>query len=59
MASFSQHRAHVLANRVLARDTYLIRLELPDIAKVIRPGQFVMVRLPNGTDPLLLRRGIQ
>jgi dihydroorotate dehydrogenase electron transfer subunit len=55
MASFSQHHAAVLANRVLARDTYLIRLDIPDIARVIRPGQFVMLRLAAGTDPLLGR----
>ena len=55
MASFFQRRAAILINRVLARDTYLIRLELPDIAGVIRPGQFVMIHLMAGTDPLLGR----
>jgi dihydroorotate dehydrogenase electron transfer subunit len=54
-ASFHQHRARVLANRVLARDTLLIRLEAPDIARAIRPAQFVMLRLPATTDPLLGR----
>ena len=54
MPFFFQHRAAILANRVLARATYLIRLETPNVAKVIRPGQFVMLRLP-GTNPLLGR----
>src|SRR4051812_3305606 len=54
-APFFQHRASVLLNRPLARDTYLIRLEVPDLAQAIRPGQFVMLRLPHGTDPLLGR----
>jgi len=39
----------------MARATYRIRLETPRLANVIRPGQFVMVRLPNVTDPLLGR----
>src|SRR5262249_39766820 len=40
------------ANQKLARDTYLIRLEAPAIAAAIRPGQFIMLRPPAGTDPL-------
>ena len=52
---FFQLRAPVLANRQLARDTYLIRLEAPDLANAIRPGQFVMLRLPGRSDPLLGR----
>jgi dihydroorotate dehydrogenase electron transfer subunit len=55
MASFHQVRASVVANRRLARDTFLIRLLVPEIAATIRPGQFVMLRLEWGTDPLLGR----
>jgi dihydroorotate dehydrogenase electron transfer subunit len=55
MSTFLQCRAPILANHKLARDTYLIRLEVPEIAQRIRPGQFVMLRLANGTDPLLGR----
>jgi dihydroorotate dehydrogenase electron transfer subunit len=55
MASFFQHRAPIVLQRTLARDTYLIRLETPQIAGAIRPGQFVMLRLPGSTDPLLGR----
>ncbi|HEX3314472.1 MAG TPA: FAD-binding oxidoreductase, partial [Gemmataceae bacterium] len=47
--------APVLEHRLLARDTYLVRLETPEIAAVIRPGQFVMLRLPGVSDPLLGR----
>src|SRR5262245_48061171 len=50
-----QQRSLVLANQVLARDTYLIRLEAPPLARAIRPGQFVMIRLPQSFDPLLAR----
>ena len=45
----------VLVNRLLARDTYLIRFEAPELARSIRPGQFLMLRLPHVTDPLLGR----
>jgi dihydroorotate dehydrogenase electron transfer subunit len=55
MSSFCQLRAPVLLNRLLARDTYLIRLGAPDLARAIRPGQFVMLRLPERADPLLGR----
>ncbi len=39
----------------LARDTYRIRFECPDIARRIVPGQFLMMRLAGGNDPLLGR----
>ncbi|MGL6094979.1 MAG: dihydroorotate dehydrogenase electron transfer subunit [Fimbriiglobus sp.] len=39
----------------LAERTYRIRLECPPIAAAIRPGQFVMLRLPDSSDPLLGR----
>src|SRR5262245_60339136 len=55
MASFIQQRAAVLANRRLARDTFLIRLHAPELARAIRPGQFVMLRSATGSDPLLGR----
>lgn len=54
-AHFRQCRAAVLENVPLARDTYRVRLHAPDIAAAIRPGQFLMLRWPNGTDPLLGR----
>jgi dihydroorotate dehydrogenase electron transfer subunit len=45
----------VLENVPLARQTYRIRLQTPAMAKVIRPGQFLMIRLPKHSDPLLGR----
>lgn len=47
--------APIVDHRPLARDTYRVRLECPDLARAIRPGQFVMLRLPSTTDPLLGR----
>jgi dihydroorotate dehydrogenase electron transfer subunit len=51
----TQARVSVIENVQLARDTYRIRLECPDIARRIVPGQFVMLRLPRVNDPLLGR----
>ena len=45
----------VLENVPLARQTYRLRLDTPEMAKAIRPGQFLMIRLPNHSDPLLGR----
>ena len=55
----------ILENVAIARDTYRLRLGDADMARTIKPGQFVMIRPgPEGaTDPLLgrpagtLRRG--
>lgn len=47
--------AAVRENRRLARDTYRIRFAAPELARLIRPGQFLMLRLPGTTDPLLGR----
>jgi dihydroorotate dehydrogenase electron transfer subunit len=45
----------VWENVLLARGTYRIRLHTPELARAIRPGQFLMIRLPGHTDPLLGR----
>lgn len=46
---------HVTENRKIATDTYRLRFDAPALAKAILPGQFVMLRPENGTDPLLAR----
>lgn len=51
----TQTTAAVVENVRLARDTYRLRLECPEIAQRITPGQFVMLRLAGGSDPLLGR----
>ena len=45
----------VIENIQLARQTYRIRLQCPELARAIRPGQFIMIRMPGGSDPLLGR----
>ncbi len=53
--SFQQYYAPITANTRLATNTYLIRLHAPALAEAIRPGQFIMIRMPNSSDPLLGR----
>src|SRR4051812_47787283 len=45
----------VLENVQIARQTYRIRLRGSDLARAVLPGQFLMLRLPATTDPLLGR----
>lgn len=48
-------RVRVSEHAQLARSTYRLHLECPEIARRIVPGQFVMLRLAGGDDPLLGR----
>jgi dihydroorotate dehydrogenase electron transfer subunit len=50
-----QGRVAITENVRLARDTYRVRYECPEIAKSILPGQFVMLRIAGCNDPLLGR----
>lgn len=50
-----QRTARTIENVPLAERTFRIRLECPEIAAAIRPGQFLMLRLPGTSDPLLGR----
>jgi dihydroorotate dehydrogenase electron transfer subunit len=45
----------ILENEQIARDTFRLRLDDPAMARVIRPGQFLMIRPAFGNDPLLAR----
>jgi dihydroorotate dehydrogenase electron transfer subunit len=47
--------ADVVANRRLSADYNVITLAAPEIARVARPGQFVMVKTGPGYEPLLRR----
>ncbi|HJZ57212.1 MAG TPA: dihydroorotate dehydrogenase electron transfer subunit, partial [Gemmataceae bacterium] len=49
------HTARVSEHVRLADRTFRVRLDCPDISAAIRPGQFVMLRLPGTSDPLLGR----
>jgi dihydroorotate dehydrogenase electron transfer subunit len=50
-----QSRAVVISQRQLARGTYCLRLRAPELSRTITPGQFLMIRPAEGTDPLLGR----
>jgi len=47
--------AEVIANERLSSDYNVITLGAPEIARLARPGQFVMVKPAGGLDPLLRR----
>jgi dihydroorotate dehydrogenase electron transfer subunit len=51
----AQRTVAVVEHRPIARDTYRLRLDDPVMARLIRPGQFLMIRPGFGTDPLLGR----
>jgi dihydroorotate dehydrogenase electron transfer subunit len=53
--AFLQLRSTVTEHVPLARQTYRLRLHAPALAARIRPGQFLMLRLPRTSDPLLGR----
>jgi dihydroorotate dehydrogenase electron transfer subunit len=55
MTPFVHTAVPLRENVLLARQTYRIRLHCPELARAIRPGQFVMIRLPGHNDPLLGR----
>jgi len=45
----------VASNKRVTHDTWLMALRSAEIARAARPGQFVMIRLSLGLDPLLRR----
>ncbi len=47
--------AEILTNRVLSADYNVVAFAAPDLARLARPGQFVMVKTSRGGDPLLRR----
>lgn len=51
----SQHTVEVVENIALARDTRRVRFRCPELAAKILPGQFLMLRLHDLTDPLIGR----
>jgi dihydroorotate dehydrogenase electron transfer subunit len=50
-----EETARILFNQRITSDTWLLRMKSPKIAKSAQPGQFVMVRVRSGMDPLLRR----
>ena len=54
-SSVAQRTVTVIANQLVAQETYRLRLDDPEMARSILPGQFVMVRSGESSDPLLGR----
>lgn len=50
-----QHVARIEAARLLAKDTWAVKVHVPELAESITPGQFFMIRPVTGSDPLLGR----
>ena len=55
MPSSFQTVATVVSQRQLAHETFAIRVDATNLARVITPGQFFMIRPATGNDPLLGR----
>ncbi len=51
----AQASVPIIENVRLARDTYRVRFQSPEIARRIVPGQFLMLRLAGLNDPLIGR----
>lgn len=51
----TQATARVVEQEQMARNTFRLRLHCPEIARLIVPGQFFMIRPARGSDPLLGR----
>lgn len=47
--------SRIVINRQMGKDIFLLGLESPEVARAARPGQFVMIRVGTGMDPLLRR----
>jgi dihydroorotate dehydrogenase electron transfer subunit len=50
-----EQNAKIVFNKRLAPKTFLMALESPEVLAEARPGQFVMIRVTPGIDPLLRR----
>lgn len=52
---FRFRRASILEHCMIAKDTWQVRFDAYDLAKITLPGQFFMVRLADCNDPLIGR----
>ena len=46
---------NVLSNERVAEETLALRFHAPELAAIIRPGQFINIRVDDAMDPLLRR----
>lgn len=45
----------IISNRRVEKDIYLLELDAPEAAEKAQPGQFIMLRVNQGLEPLLAR----
>ena len=50
-----QDKAAIVRTEQLAEDIFRTTVKAPDIAQAAKPGQFVMIKVSDGLDPLLRR----
>ena len=50
-----QEKAEIVRTEQLTADIYRLTARAPDIARAARPGQFIMIKVSDGMDPLLRR----
>ena len=50
-----EQKIEILFNNQIAHQTFLMGLRSEEIVKTAKPGQFVMIRIGSGMDPLLRR----
>ena len=50
-----EQNTKIIFNKRLAPETFLMAMESPAVVANARPGQFVMIRVTSGIDPLLRR----
>ena len=50
-----EQNSKIVFNKRLAPETFLMALESPEVVDKAKPGQFVMIRVTPGIDPLLRR----
>ena len=48
-------QTEIVFNRPVTRDTWIMGLRSPELAATTKPGQFVMIQVTPGIDPLLRR----
>ena len=50
-----EQNTEILFNRMIASEIFLMGVKSPEIVATAKPGQFVMIRVSSGIDPLLRR----
>jgi len=50
-----QEKAKIVTNKKLTPSIYFLELDMPKIPRLLRPGQFLHIRIGSGVDPLLRR----